>query len=416
MQSSLTTTLHTARQASYSALTIPTEQKNTALSTLITLLETAKEDIFSANKKDIQAAQEAGKDTAFIDRLTFTEGRFSSMIQGIQTVITLPDPVGEIYDTRTVPNGLIVKKMRVPIGVILIIYEARPNVTIDVASLAIKSGNVCLAKGGTLSQHANLLLASIVQDALSRSSIDPAFFQYLHLPNHADLTEVLHAEKYIDLVIPRGSSSLVRSVTEQSTIPVIKHDEGIAHMYIDKDANLDIAWKTCLNAKINRPATCNAVDALLVHEDIAEKFLPRMIADYRNNNVEVRGDSTVQKIDPTVIPTTDNDWGFEYLDYILAIKVVKNIQEAIEHSNRYSSKHTEAIISDNKAAQDVFIKTVDAGVVLVNASTRLNDGFEFGLGAELGISTGKLHARGPMGLQEMTTYKWIGIGNGTVRS
>jgi len=415
MDTTILTQLQQAKKASFSALTITTKQKNEALTQLANLLEEQQAIIFEANQFDISNAKNSGKDSAFVDRLTLNPTRYATMIEGIHTIITLPDPVGERYDESTLPNGLKLWKMRVPIGVILVVYEARPNVTIDVAGLALKSGNVCLAKGGSSSSQTNLALAKLVHKVLQQAGISEDFFQYLELQRHDDLYEVLKADQYIDLVIPRGGENLVRSVAEHSRIPVIMHDKGIDQIYIDQEADMDTAWKVCLNAKINRPSTCNAVDVLLVHEAIADSFLPTMIKQFLEKGVEVRGDEKTRSYNEQVILATEKDWGYEFLDFVVAIKVVKNLDEATSYINTYGSRHTEAIMTENKPVAEEFIKKIDAGVVFVNASTRLNDGFEFGLGAELGVSTGKLHARGPMALKEMTTYKWIGWGSGQIR-
>lgn len=404
-----------ARQVSFQALTLDSAVKKKVLQDLQNLLHQEQSAILAANEKDIAEATKQRQTTAFLDRLLLTEQRVQAMCEGIESIMNLPDPIGEQFDKKKLTNGMTLYKVRVPIGVILVVYEARPNVTTDVFSLCFKSSNVCLLKGGSLSQHTNQALIALIHQALLKNFLSEDFCQYIHLEKKQDLSLLLQQDHSIDLVIPRGGESLIRTVVEHSTIPVLKHDKGICHIYIDKDADVKKALKVSLNAKINRPATCNAVDVLLVHQDIARNFIPSIVTEYQKHGVEIRGCEKTRQIFPAALVAKNSDWDTEFLDLIIGIKVVTNSEEAIDFINTHSSKHTETIMTENHAQAEEFIKKVDAGVIFVNASTRLNDGGIFGLGAEMGISTQKIHARGPVGLVELTSYKWVGEGTGQIR-
>ncbi|MEI6223077.1 MAG: glutamate-5-semialdehyde dehydrogenase, partial [bacterium] len=371
--------------------------------------------VITANQKDLDHASSVGQPQAFIDRLALNEKRIDGLIESLETIINLPDPVGEEFDHSTLKNGIKLYKLRVPIGVILIVYEARPNVTIDTFALCLKSGNSCLLKGGTLSRNTNLALVEIITQALQDNHVPEGFCQYLDLPQREQLPALLKEKDYIDLVIPRGGEALVKTVTENALMPVIKHDKGIVHIFVDKEADLQKSWDVCLNAKINRPSTCNSLDVILVHNDIANDFIPTMVQKYKEIPVEIRGCERTQKIAPQITAATAKDWDTEFLDYIVGIKIVADLAEATDFMNTHGSRHSEGIMTENETTTKQFIATVDAAVLFTNASTRLNDGGIFGLGAELGISTEKIHARGPMGLREMTIYKWIALGTGQIR-
>ncbi|MGB9678249.1 MAG: glutamate-5-semialdehyde dehydrogenase, partial [Candidatus Ratteibacteria bacterium] len=337
------------------------------------------------------------------------------MIKAIEDVISLPDPVGKkIWETIR-PNGLKIEKIRVPIGVIGIIYESRPDVTIEASILCIKSGNAVILKGGKEAKNTNLTLVNIIKEALKELNISENIVNLITVGGRKAVKYLLKLYQYIDLIIPRGGESLIKTVVENSYIPVIKHYAGVCHTYVDSEANLEMAWKVVLNAKVQRPATCNATETLLVHKDIAKKFLPKMSEIFKKCRVEMRGCEETLKILPDIKRATEIDWYTEYLDLIISIKIVNSLEEAIEHINKYGTHHSDSIITENKQTAEKFLKEVDSAAVYHNASTRFTDGGEFGLGAEIGISTDKIHARGPMGLEELTTYKYIIYGNGQIR-
>jgi glutamate-5-semialdehyde dehydrogenase len=378
-------------------------------------LEENIESILSANQKDLSNAEKNGANKALLDRLKLDEKRVKALIKSVEEIIKLPDPVGQIIEMKPRPNGLLVGRMRIPLGVIATIYEARPGVTVDIASLCIKSGNAVILRGGSEALETNSVLVQLIKKAIKDEGIDDNIVGFINDPSREHIFELLKLEELIDLVIPRGGEGLIRFVAENSRVPVLKHYKGVCHIFVDEFADLEKAYKVCLNAKVQRPSVCNAMETLLVHEKIAEKFLPTMGKIFREHGVELRGCEKTRKIIPYAIPATEEDWYAEYLDLILAVRVVSSIDEAIEHIKKYGSSHTEAIITENLENAMKFIREVDSSSVMVNASTRFADGYEYGLGAEVGISTTKLHAYGPMGLEGLTTLKWIVFGNGHIR-
>ena len=380
------------------------------------LLAERRPAIQAENRRDLVAAQAQNYPSAFIDRLTLSDQVIASMIKGLKEVAALPDPVGAVTGMWLRPNGLKVGRQRIPLGVIGFIYESRPNVTVDAAALCLKSGNAVILKGGKESIHSNLALAALMQEALEEAGAPLAAVQVIPSIAREATLELLKQDELVDLIIPRGGEGLIRFVAEHSRIPVLKHYKGVCHIFVDADADLEMADTVCFNAKVQRPGVCNAMETLLVHEQIAPVFLPRMLSHFREAKVEIRGCPRSREIDPGVVPAKDEDWGFEFLDLILAVKVVPDLDAALDHIARYSSNHTEAIITRDYDRAQRFLKEVDSSVVLVNASTRFNDGGELGLGAEIGINTSKLHAFGPMGLEELTTTKFIVYGDGQIRT
>jgi glutamate-5-semialdehyde dehydrogenase len=379
-------------------------------------LEARRDQIQAANRQDVEAAQAQGHTAVFLDRLTLSDKVLASMVKGLKEVAALPDPVGAVTGMWVRPNGLKVGKQRIPLGVIGFIYESRPNVTVDAAALCLKSGNAVILKGGKEALNSNLALASVMQNALSEAGAPQAAVQVIPSVAREATLELLKQDELVDLIIPRGGEGLIRFVAEHSRIPVLKHYKGVCHIFVDESADLDMAEEVCFNAKVQRPGVCNAMETMLVHEGAAPKFFPRMFARFRQARVELRGCPRTRGIDPQVAPAQAEDWGAEFLDLILAVKVVANLDEALEHIARYSSNHTEAIMTRDYGRAQRFLQEVDSSVVLVNASTRFNDGGELGLGAEIGINTSKLHAFGPMGLEELTTTKFIVYGDGQIRS
>lgn len=405
-----------AREASRQLMIVSPKKKNAVLATMADLLVTRKEDITAANQQDLLQAQKMDLSSAMIDRLTLTGKRIRSVIAGLRTVIRLPDPVGEVLKDYTRPNGLKISKVRVPIGVICIIYESRPNVTVDSAGLCFKSGNCAILRGGKESINSNLVLARILQEALREHDLPAECIQVIETTERKAIPILLKLPQYIDLVIPRGGEALIRTVVAESQIPVIKHYKGICHVYVDKDADLLMAARIVINAKTQRPGVCNAAETLLVHQEVAANFLPalceKLVKDYQ---VELRGCPAAQALVPEMKPAAEEDWRTEYLDLILAVKVVNNLAEAVNHINCYGSGHSDAIVTKDKEAARRFTAGVDSACVFVNTSTRFSDGAQFGMGAEIGISTDKIHARGPMGLEELTSYKYIVQGKGQLR-
>ena len=395
---------------------LSTETKNSVLKEVAKRLREKKEELKEINSQDVAHALSLGHTKAFIDRLTLTDRIIEGMAKGLEEVALLPDPVGEIVKMWKRPNGLLVGRMRIPFGVILLIYESRPNVTIDSAGLCFKSGNAVILRGGKESLRSNLALAEVFRSVLRDFGLPEDAVQVVPTPERQAMEYLLELEDYIDLVIPRGGEGLIRFVVEKSRIPVIKHYKGVCHVYVDDEADLEKAIKICVNAKCQRPGVCNAMETLLVHEKVAPEFLPRLAMEYEAYGVELRGCPKTLSILPNAKPATEEDWYAEYLDLILAVRVVSSLDEAIEHISKYGSNHTEAIVTENYTKAMKFIQEVDASLVLVNASTRFNDGGELGLGAEIGISTTKLHAYGPMGLEELTTTKFIAFGNGQIRT
>ena len=404
-----------ARQAKYSLRRANSEQKNQVLEKIARLLLERQEAILSANQKDLEQGKERGLSSALLDRLRLTPERISSMAEGVKELVKLEDPVGKITSIWKRPNGLLVGRMRIPLGVIFMIYEARPNVTIESASLCLKSGNAIILRGGSEAFNSNLALGEIITDALSQLGLDPASVQVVPTTDRKAVDILLTMEDYIDLVIPRGGEQLIRKVVEQSRIPVLKHYKGVCHIFVDREADLNKAREICYNAKVQRPSVCNAMETLLVDEEVAEKFLPEMAKKLESAGVEIRGCEKTCQLIPQAKPATEQDWYEEYLDLILAVRVVKGMEEAIEHIQKYGSDHTEAIITENYSRAMEFIQRVDSSSVMVNASTRFSDGFQYGLGAEIGISTTRLHAYGPMGLEELTVCKFIVLGDGQIR-
>jgi len=393
-----------------------TQLKNTLLRNAGNEIRTQKEKILEANQKDVENAKKQELSKALIDRLLLNEKRIEEMAKACEEIASLPDPVGRIESMTVRPQGFRVGKMRVPIGVIGIIYEARPNVTIEASALCLKSGNGVILRGGTDAYHSNLTLVQVLCSVIEKANINPHLISYIESRDRESIIELLHQEEYVHLIIPRGGEGLIRTVTENSRIPVLKHYKGVCHVYVHEKANLDMALSIVLNAKVQRPAVCNAMETLLVDAKIAKTFLPLALKALQEKGVEIRGcPKTLEIYSKEIKPAEEADWFAEYLDLILAVKVVENLDEAIQHINRYGSNHTDAIVTEDIHVAEQFLREVDSSSVMVNASTRLSDGGVYGLGAEIGISTDRLHARGPMGLEELTSYKWIVIGNGHIR-
>lgn len=404
-----------AKSAANVVKTAGTNEKNRALAEIAEALKENKSELIKENAKDVSFAEKKGLSKALIDRLTLNEERISAMINGISEVISLPDPVGAIVRMWQRPNGLKVGKMRIPLGVIAMVYEARPDATIDAAVLCLKSGNAVILRGGSEAINSNLYLGKLMQGALVKAGLPERAIQVVPTTKREAILQILRLEDYIDLIIPRGGEGLIRFVTENARIPVLRHYKGVCHTYIDDKADLRLAEEVCFNAKVQRPGVCNAMETMLVHEKVASAFLPPMLSRFNGAGVEIRGCPKTCQTFPLAKPAAETDWSMEYLDLILAVKVVKDIDEAIFHIAKYGSNHTEAIITEDYQNAWKFLEKVDASVVLVNASTRFNDGNQLGLGAEIGISTSKLHAYGPMGLEELTTTKFIVFGQGQIR-
>ncbi len=411
-----------AKTASRAIASASAIAKNAALDNIAEGIIAATATLKAENEKDVSAAQKAGLSEAIIDRLRLTDSRIKAMAEGVRQIIGLPDPVGQIMAGHTRPNGLQIQKVRVPIGVIVIIYESRPNVTADAAALCLKAGNAVILRGGKESIHSNVAIYKILASALEKAGLDKRCIQIIEVIEREAVDYLLKADKYVDVVIPRGGESLIRAVVEKSTIPVIKHYKGVCHTYVDEFANLKVAEDVCLNAKAQRPATCNAMETMLVHERVAPMFLPEIAKRLQEAKVEIRGCGKTCEIlgrsrleTANVKEATDDDFYNEYLDLVLNVKVVTSLDGAIAHITQYGSSHSDAIITDNVNHAMKFTREVDSAAVYVNASTRFTDGFEFGMGAEIGISTDKLHARGPMGLEELTSYKFVVFGNGQLR-
>ena len=404
-----------ARQAANRLATLSTSVKNQALLAMADALEAQSEQLLAANAQDIEAFGETPEKKAMADRLRLDDKRIAEMANGIREVAKLPDPLGEMPKMWTRPNGMQVGRVRVPIGVIGIIYESRPNVTADSSALCLKSGNACVLRGGSEAIHSNTAIAAVLSEAAEKAGIPAGAISFVGRPDRELVPVLLKKDRSIDLLIPRGGESLMRIVTEHSTIPVIRHDAGVCHIYVDDVADPALAERVCLNAKVQRPSTCNAMETLLVHQAIARTWLAGFIDKLVEAKVEVRGCQKTCALSSVAKPASENDYGKEFLDLTLAIKVVKNIDEAMEHIARYGSRHTEAIVTRDYKKAMRFVREVDASAVLVNASTRLNDGYQFGLGAEIGISTSRIHARGPMGLEELTCSKFIVFGSGQIR-
>lgn len=404
-----------AAAAKYQLQGLTTEEKNRALEHAAEALTEHTREILTANARDLDRGRENGMHQGLLDRLKLDQVRIAAMAQGLKQVAALPDPVGECLESFDRPNGLHIEKHRVPLGVIGIIYESRPNVTADAFALCFKAGNAVILKGGSDALASNMAIAHVLQQALTDCGIDRDAVQLITDTNRAVTTAFMRLKEYVDVLIPRGGAGLIRTVVENSTIPVIETGTGNCHIYVDRDADLDMAVPIIVNAKAQRIGVCNACESLVIHEAVREALLPRLQKALEEKQVEIRGDERVRAAISGVVPATEEDYGKEYLDYIISMKTVDSLEEAIDHINRYSTHHSESIITANPKAAEAFLSRVDAACVYVNASTRFTDGFEFGFGAEIGISTQKLHARGPMGLEALTTTKYIIYGNGQVR-
>ncbi len=404
-----------AKQAALKMAGLTTEQKNSALFAMADALEKRKDEIIKINAEDVQAAQEKGTRQNMIDRLILNEKRIADMAEGLRQTALLPDPIGHEDFEIVRPNGLKIRRVRVPFGVVGIIYEARPNVTVDAAALCLKSSNACVLRGGSEAIRTNKKLTDILIDAEISCGIPEHAIEFLKITDRDAVIAMCRLRKLIDVIIPRGGAGLIARVVEHSTVPVIETGTGVCHIYVDKAANLEMALKVVLSAKISRPSVCNSMETLLIHKYIANEFLPDIAKLMIENKVELRGDELCREILPDMKAATEEDWRTEYNDLILSVKIVDSVEAAIDHINRYNTLHSDAIITNDKAAAEKFQTLVDAACVYVNASTRFTDGFEFGFGAEIGISTQKLHARGPMGLEALTTMKYLIEGNGQVR-
>jgi glutamate-5-semialdehyde dehydrogenase len=395
---------------------LSSKKKNAILEAMADEIAAQKESIQAANARDLSAGREAGLSSAMLDRLTLTDARMESMIKGLLDVAVLKDPVGTSLSHWNRPNGLQIEKVRVPIGVIAIIYESRPNVTADAASLCFKTANAVILRGGKEAMYSNVAIAKAMCEGGAKKGLPENAIQLVGTTDRDAVRELAQMVGKIDLIMPRGGESLIQAITEMARIPVIKHYNGICHTFVDAKADIDMALAIAENAKCQRPGVCNAMETLLVHKDVAEVFLPRMIARFKELGVELRGDEATQKFDADIKPATEEDWTTEYLDMILSIRIVDDVQAAIDHINTYGSKHSDAIVTTDEKAAKQFLEQIDSATVYVNASTRFTDGGEFGMGAEIGISTDKLHARGPMGLEELTTYKYVISGSGQIRT
>ena len=404
-----------AKQAASKLAVTSTAVKNAALLAMAAALEAQQSEILAANERDMTAAAAKGMKSSMLDRLKLTAERISGMADGLRQVAGLADPVGNVIDGKTLPNGLHITKIRVPLGVIGIIYEARPNVTADAAGLCLKSGNAVILKGGSEAMESNKTVTAILAQAAEGAGIPAGSIQFIDTSDRQAVQELIHMNGLVDVVIPRGGAGLIQAVVRNASVPVIETGAGVCHTYVDKDADVEMAMKIAFNAKVQRPSVCNAMETLLVHKDIADKFLPMMLMMYNSSAVEIRGDEAVQEYSGQVHPATEEDWSTEYGDLRLSVKIVDSIEEAMAHIAKYGTGHSECIVTNNYQAAQLFQYTVDAAAVYVNASTRFTDGNEFGFGAEIGISTQKLHARGPMALPELTSTKYLINGNGQVR-
>jgi len=404
-----------AKAASRELVKFSTEQKNNALKFIAEEIDSMRNFIVKENEKDLKKGKQKGLSSAFLDRLELNEKRINGMIKVLQDVIKLNDPVGEILGMNTLPNGLKVGQMRMPLGVVAIIFESRPNVCIEVAALTIKSANGVILRGGSDAIHSNLALSEIIKKGLKKAGLPESAIEIIEDTDRESVKELLKMRDYIDIVIPRGGLNLIRFVEEHSLIPVIRHDLGICHTYIDEFADINMAVSVAFNAKVQRPAVCNSMETMLVHQKVAKTFLPKMKSEFDKAGVEIRGCDRTREILKDIKPAVEEDWSTEYLDLIISVKIVDSVEEAIAHINTYGSHHSDAIITDSYNKSMQFLNEVDSAACFVNASTRFTDGNEFGLGAEMGISNQKLHVRGPMGLRELTSAKYIIFGNGQIR-
>ncbi|WP_119632149.1 glutamate-5-semialdehyde dehydrogenase [Methylocaldum marinum] len=405
-----------AREASRAMSRAETGAKNGALLGIADALQDKTQALLADNRKDLEAGRQRGLDSAMLDRLELTEKGIAAMAQGLREVAALPDPVGEITDLSYRPSGIQVGRMRVPLGVIGIIYESRPNVTADAAALCLKSGNACILRGGSEAIHSNKAIADCIREGLEQGGLPRDAVQLIETTDRAAVGELIRMERHVDVIVPRGGKSLIERISEESRIPVIKHLDGICHVYIDDRCDFDKAIQVALNAKTQRYGVCNAMETLLIAAPVAPILLPDLAHLYREKGVELRGCPRTLRILPDCIPATEEDWGTEYLAPILSIRVVEGLDEALDHINRHGSQHTDAIVTEDYTRARRFLREVDSSSVMVNASTRFADGYEYGLGAEIGISTNKLHARGPVGLEGLTTRKFIVLGDGHIRT
>lgn len=405
----------TASAIKYDVQKLSTDEKNRALLTAADKLVANGDKILAANREDIENGRAAGMKEALIDRLTLTKARIDQIAEGLRQVAALPDPVGEVMDEFTRPNGMQIRKVRVPMGVIGVIYESRPNVTADAFALCFKAGSAVILKGGSDAIHSNIAITDTLREALSDCGIDPNAVQLIATTDRAATRELMTMRQYVDVLIPRGGAGLIRAVVENSKIPVIETGTGNCHIYVDKDADLDMAIRILINAKTQRIGVCNAAESLVVHRDVADRFFPMLSEAMKEYNVVLRADAEAGKFLPFAEPATEEDFGTEYLALMLSVKTVDSLAEAIEHINRYHTGHSDCIVTGNEEAAGRFLREIDSACVYVNVSTRFTDGFEFGFGAEIGISTQKLQARGPMGLREITSYKYQITGQGQVR-
>ena len=404
-----------AKEASYKLANLSTDIKNKALDEMAKAISSSEIDILNENKLDLEIAYKKNIGKALMDRLALDGERINDIIDGLRIVKNLHDPIGRVIAKWSRPNGLKIAKVRVPLGVIGIVYEARPNVTVDSAALCLKAGNAVVLRGGSDAINSNMILAKLISEAACKAGVPAGAINLIEDTNRESVTELLKLNHFIDVIIPRGGSGLIKHTIENSTIPVIQTGEGNCHAYVEKTADLKKAVEIVYNAKVSRPSVCNAIETLLVDEAIAKEFLPMVFKRLKEAHVELRGDEKAKAIDPSIKSATEEDWKTEYLALILAVKVVSGVDEAVKHINTYGTRHSEAIMTRDKAAAKKFTEEADAAAVYVNASTRFTDGGEFGFGAEIGISTQKLHARGPMGLNELTSYKYIVIGSGQIR-
>jgi len=412
---SLTDKLEAARLASTQLATVTTDQKNAALLAIAAAVEAGADRIVPANELDLANGRENGLAAGLLDRLTLTPSRLEGLASAVREIVALADPVGTVVRGSSLPNGVQLSQVRVPFGVIGAIYEARPNVTVDIAALALKSGNAVVLRGGSAAENSNRVLVAIIQEALVATGLPVEAVQTIDEFGREGATQLMQARGYVDVLIPRGSANLINTVVSESKVPVIETGAGVVHVYLDESADLDMAVEIVSNAKVQRPSVCNALETLLVHESAAARLLPSVLGRLREQGVTLHSDDASRAIFGDAVPATDDDWSTEYMTLDLAVKVVPDLDGALEHIRRYSTHHTESIITNDLARAERFLAEVDSAVVMVNASTRFTDGGEFGFGAEVGISTQKLHARGPMGLPELTSTKWIVRGSGQVR-
>ena len=405
-----------AKAASYTLATAGTAQKNAALEAIASILTERQAEWLAANAEDVAAAKEAGMRPAMLDRLTLTPERVAGIVEGVRQVIALPDPIGTADKTETRPNGLIISRRRVPLGVVAIIFEARPNVTVDAAALCLKSGNVCILRGGKEAIRSNRAVTALMREALASAGLPEDCVSLVQDTSHETANELMHLDGYVDVLIPRGGAGLIRAVAKEASVPVIRTGEGVCHIYVDGEADLDMGAEILYNAKCSRPSVCNAVECVLVQEEVLESFLQKAVPLLERHRVELRCDEkALAVLGDRGVPAAESDWDAEYDDYILAVRTVRDMEEAVAFINAHGTQHSESIITTNYFKAQRFLDMVDAAAVYVNASTRFTDGGEFGLGAEIGISTQKMHARGPMGLEELTSWKYVVYGSGQVR-